>query len=168
MRQLFVFLALAFVACAPSAPPQPERTQLEIRQMQTREYDRPKGGTTRVMKAVINSLQDDGFIIQNADKDLGFITAEKESDIEDRWESFFARLGAAEGQPARFRKNNLIECSVSVSEFGKNIRVRSVFKHKVLDNLGGTLSVSNIDEPSFYQEFFSKVDKGIFIDRQGL
>lgn len=165
---LLLSLLFVGVGCAPAVPPVPAKTQLEIRQMQTREYSSPKGGLRSVMKAVLNTLQDRGFMIKNADKELGFITAQKESDVEGQWSSIIAHLGASNGQPARFRKSSLIECSANISEFGKDIRVRITFQTKTLDNLGGTMAVSQIEEPQYYQEFFSTVDKSVFIERQGL
>jgi len=162
-----VFSVLLLPAGCVMEPPVPQKTQLEMRQIQTRSYDNPQGGAARIMKAVINVLQDDGFIIRNADKDLGFITAAKERDVEDQWESFFSVL-AADGQQARYRKNSVVECSVNISEFGREIKVRAIFQAKVLDNLGGVISVKQVDDASFYQTFFSKVDKGIFLEKQDL
>jgi len=118
------------------------------------------------MKAVINVLQDDGFIIRNADRELGFITAQKEVDLQRTWESAFARM--ADGSNARYTKNSVIESSVNISEFGPDIRVRAIFQEKVLDNLGGTISVRQVENAGFYQDFFAKVDKGIFLERQSL
>ncbi len=48
-------------------------TQLEIRQIQTREYDTLDKQMT--MRSVIATLQDLGFLIDNADMSLGAITA---------------------------------------------------------------------------------------------
>lgn len=159
---------LVFVgACAPREV-KPPMTQLQMRQMQTREYDAPPGGALRVMKALINTLQDEGFLVKNADKELGFINAQKESDVQDNWESFFAHFGSSEYRAPRYKKNSIVECSANVSEFGKEIRVRAVFQNKILDNLGGIVAVQQIDDAKFYQDFFSKVDKGIFIERQGI
>jgi hypothetical protein len=55
-----------------------------------------------------------------------------------------------------------------VSEFGKLTRVRVNFEHKTVDERGGTLEVHQLDDPAFYQDFFSKVDKGIFLQRERL
>jgi len=41
------------------------------------------------------------------------------------------------------------------------------FQAKTLDNNGQPLEVETIADPSFYQQFFAKVDKGIFIQKQG-
>jgi len=147
-------------------PAVPQKTQLEIRQMQTREYEKLQGGVARLMKAVIAVLQDEGYIVRNADKDLGFITATKETDIQDEWERIFAQFRS--GEYARYRSYSIAECSVSVSEFGVQTRIRAVFQIKVQDNMGGTVSVQQMNDPVFYRDFFAKVDKGIFIEQQKL
>jgi hypothetical protein len=162
------FLAMASLLGCASKPPTPPKTQLEIRQLQSRNYSKPPGGMLRVMKALINTLQDEGYIVKNADKDLGFITATRELDVENSTEAFFAYLGANSANPARFRKNSVTEASINISEFGEEVRVRAVFQIKILDNLGGTVSVHRIEDGNSYQEFFAKVDKGIFIERQAL
>jgi hypothetical protein len=164
---IFIPACLFLSACTPKAVT-PPMTQLQMRQLQTREYDSPPGGALRVMKALINTLQDEGFLVKNADKDLGFVNAQKETDVQDNWESFFAHLGSGNGVPPRYKKNAVVECSANVSEFGPEIRVRAVFQQKILDNLGGTVNVQQIEDAKFYQDFFSKVDKGIFIERQGI
>ncbi|MCB0345774.1 MAG: hypothetical protein KDD66_11700 [Bdellovibrionales bacterium] len=167
----FGFLTAAWVAasgifaCAHQ-PPTPQKTQLEIRQLQTREYPNKKSDTKRIMKAVLNVLQDEGFIVTNADRELGFITAKKETDVKDGLETFMAAF--AQGSEARYRVNQIMEASVNITEFGSQTRVRAIFQTKVLDNFGGTVSVQQIEDGKFYQEFFAKVDKGVFIEKQGL
>ena len=52
------------------------KSMLEIREVQTHIFDTPD--TKQVAKAVINTLQDNGFIIQNIEPDLGYIRAKKE------------------------------------------------------------------------------------------
>ena len=44
------------------------KTQLQTREFQTREYD--TNDTKLVMKAVLNTLQDEGFVVKNAVVDL--------------------------------------------------------------------------------------------------
>lgn len=163
----FVLISAAALLCGCVIErARPVRSQLEIRQMQSRSYDAPAGGIKKIMKAVINVLQDDGYIIKNADKELGFITASKETDIKDQWEAFFAQF--ADGASARYRTNSVLESSVNISEFGREIRVRAVFQIKILDNFGATVTVKQVDQPTFYQDFFIKVDKGVFLERQDL
>jgi hypothetical protein len=39
---------------------------------------------------------------------------------------------------------------------------------KVLDNNGQVMAVDRVEDPRFYQDFFSRVDKGIFIEKEGV
>ena len=158
---LILFLLIAGCATAPRVPP---RTQLELREMQTRAYE--SKDTKLVMKAVINALQDDGFMVRSADRELGFISAAKEVDVEDATEAFMQQLFA--GAAARYRKNSTIEASVNVSEFGRETRVRVVFQTKVVDNFNMPITTAQVEDPVYYRDFFAKVDKSVFIARQGI
>lgn len=145
-------------------PPSPE-TQLQIREFQTRSYDTKD--YKMVMKAVMNALQDESFIIKQADLDLGFISAQKELDVESSVErllsSFLAALG---GGTVQYKKNSITEVSANISEYGDQIRVRVNFQNKIVDNLGKVVKVEQIGDEKFYQDFFSKVDKSIFLAKE--
>ncbi|MHC4070059.1 MAG: hypothetical protein ACYSR8_10900 [Planctomycetota bacterium] len=138
------------------------KSQLEIRQMQTREYE--TNDTVMVMKAMLNVLQDDGFMIKQANSNLGFFNATKELDTEDTlakvWGTFWW------GPNAQWIENSVIDCTANVSEFGEKTRVRTNFQLKKMNNKGGAEKVQTVDDPKFYQEFFSKVDKGIFLEKE--
>ena len=163
-RFLGFFCVLLLIVGCVQEPPRPARTQLEIREFQTRTY--ASNNTKMIMKAVINTLQDDGFMIRNADKELGFISANKEVDVTDQTEVVITSIFA--GQQARYKKNSTIECSVNITELGKQSKVRAVFQAKVVDNFGSPVSTTTFEDPVYYQTFFSKVDKGVFIENQGL
>ena len=141
-----------------------QKTQLEIRQMQTRTY--PTTDVKMIMKAMMNVLQDDNFIIKQVTMEMGFFNATKEFDVEDSGEKMWRTFWA--GKDATYKKNSTIECTANISEFGNEMRVRVNFQVKVMDNKGAYLLVGNIDDPAYYQEFFSKVDKGIFIEKEKL
>jgi hypothetical protein len=118
------------------------------------------------MKAVLNVLQDDGYIVKNANIELGLLNATKEVDITDKWEVFGAFIAATQGYQSRFAKNRIIEATANVSEFGKRCIVRMNFQIKDLDNLGGVRQVGQIEDERYYQDFFFKLDKGIFIQKE--
>jgi hypothetical protein len=156
---------------APDAP----KTQLQTRQVQTREFD--TNNVKLIMKAVINVLQDDGFIVKNAQLDLGLLTAQKEIDLSqsrgnsnDFWSEFFKgidRNRSRNSTDLTYSKIKIVESSVNISEFGKQTKVRANFQVKVLDNLGNPKEVYQVEDAKFYQDFFVKVDKGVFIQKQG-
>lgn len=157
-------LVIVFAIGCATTGVTPTKTQLQIREFQTRSYE--TNDVKMVMKAMLNVLQDDGFIVKNANVELGFLTATKEVDVESKGEAFVAALFL--GAQARWKKNSIIESTANVSEYGKQCRVRVNFQVKVMDNKGGVLEVKQIEDERYYQEFFSKVDKGIFIQKEKL
>jgi hypothetical protein len=178
-----LFLALIGIVSMISActivntfqPPDAPKTQLQTRQVQTREFD--TNNVKLIMKAVINVLQDDGFIVKNAQLDLGLLTAQKEIDLSqsrgnsnDFWSEFFKgidRNRSRNSTDLTYSKIKIVESSVNISEFGKQTKVRANFQVKVLDNLGNPKEVYQVEDAKFYQDFFVKVDKGVFIQKQG-
>jgi hypothetical protein len=158
-----IITSLIIFGCA-TTPTTPPKTQLEIREFQTRDYD--TSDVKMVMKSLLNVLQDDNYIVKNANVELGLLSASKEVDVESKGAAVMLTLLA--GQNARWRKNSTIECSGNVTEMGKVCKVRVNFQIKTLDNKGGVVDVKTIEDPIFYQSFFAKVDKGIFIGKQKL
>ena len=156
------FLTLFIFGCATTGPP--PKTQLQIREFQTRTYE--TNDVKMLMKAVLNVLQDDGYIVKNANIELGLLNATKEVDITDKLEVFFAFIAATQGYQSRFAKNRIIEATANVSEFGKRCIVRMNFQIKDLDNLGGVRQVGQIEDERYYHDFFFKLDKGIFIQKE--
>jgi hypothetical protein len=139
-----------------------QKSQLEIREMQTRTYQTKD--VKMIMKAMLNVLQDENFIIKQVNMDLGFFNATKETDVENGGEKFWETFWW--GKYATYKKNSIIECTANISEFGDGMKVRVNFQVKVMDNKGGCVLVRDIDDPAYYQNFFSKVDKGIFIEKE--
>lgn len=164
LRPLFALGFVTLSGCFGFAAPMPAKTQLEVRQMQTHLFD--VKDFKLVMKAMLNVLQDEGFVVKNVHLDLGFLTSTKEVDVEGRgarlWTSLF-------GTPdARWQKTNIIDATANVSEHGSQTKVRVNFQIKQLDNFGNLITVNQIQEALYYQEFFSKVSKSIFIQEEKL
>ncbi len=160
---LAMIAGLFFGGCATASGTQP-KTQLQIREYQTRSYG--TNDTKMVMKAVLNTLQDEGYIVKNAVLDLGLLTATKEMNVEDKTQALLLKLLSK--NKATWPKNSIVEATANVSEFGSETRVRLNFQIKTYDNRGGVMGVKQIEDAKFYQDFFSKVDKGIFIQRENL
>lgn len=163
-----------------------QATQLETREFQTRNFD--TNDTKLIMKALVNVLQDDGYIITNAVPDLGVLMAKKEIDLSggrnvssgnssnnEFWLEFFRALNNDNTRNSRntqqentYQKMKLVEVSINVTEYGKTSKVRANFQAKVLDNRGDVIQVAPVNDGKFYQDFFAKVDKSIFLQKQGL
>jgi hypothetical protein len=157
-----ILLIIIITGCATA--PQPQKTQLQIREFQTRTYT--DVDSKLVMKAMLNVLQDDGFIVNNAVPELGLLTASREVDIENKGKAFAAALFS--GVHARWEKNSLVIASCNVSGIKDGCKVRVNFQQKILDNKNGIIKIRQIDEQEFYQTFFNKVSKSIFIQKMGL
>ena len=139
-------------------------TQLQIRQLETRDFETKD--SKLVMKSMMNVLQDEGFVIKNAVMDLGLLSAEKNVDVEDKGLAFLATVFA--GEQARWSKQQSLEASANVSEFGDKVRVRITFQAKTIDNFGHPVSVAKVMNQAFYQEFFEKVSKSVFIQQENV
>jgi hypothetical protein len=164
LPRLFLGLLLASaIGCASAR--KPVKTQLQIREMQTRTYDVPD--QKLVMKALLNVLQDDGFIVRQVSSDLGFLNATKDIDLGNRGGEFFLQFNGFGVAPA-VERNAVVECTANVSDFGKQTRVRVNFQSKIMDSRGAVAEVHTVDDDKYYQDFFSKVDKGIFLQKEKL
>lgn len=139
-------------------------TQLQVRQMQTRTY--AIRDAKRALKAVLNVLQDESFIPRQVDLDLGYIYAVKEVDVSKDNEEFWARFW--HGRDARWRSNSILDCAANVTEIKDGMRLRVNFQVKIMNNRGEVMTVQAIENPAFYQQFLRKVDKGVFLENQGL
>lgn len=93
-------------------------TQLEKRQFQTRTYD--SSDKPLIMKAMLNVLQDEGFIVYNANPLLGFIYGVKDFDTSDPNIDITKEFGLSK---SRLNWNGVkvatIETTANVTEYGK-------------------------------------------------
>ncbi len=160
----FLIGALICSSGCISPPPKPQRTPLQIRELQSRTFD--TSDIKLVMRAVLNALQDDGFIVKNAVTDLGLLTATKERDLApgNGWDGFW--YGALSDRDPRWPKTKQTEANATISSFGNSTRVRISFQEKVIDNLGATVAVTEVDDPILYRDFFTRIDQSIFFQRQ--
>jgi hypothetical protein len=161
----------SFSACQMS-PPKPQLTQLQLRQLQSRSYENKDFVTA--MRAVINALLDEGFIIKNADKDLGFIQATKDAEVSGGGmpgvDIFggFGGVGMWGNQQQRWRNSSQIDCSGTLTKVGNSTNVRLIFQRKTLDNYGVPMDIQLIEDPNYYQNVFVKIDKSLFLERENL
>jgi hypothetical protein len=173
-------LLLALLAAGCTAAVEPPQTQLQVREYQTRTFD--TADHRMVMKAMLNVLQDDGYVVKNAVVDLGLITAAKDIDVapgRSGSDGLFGGtivlgggpggviFGGPQSRPS-YRKTETRDFTGNVSEFGNQTKVRVSFQRKVLDNRGDVVAVEPIEDPVFYQDFFSRMDKSLFLQKEQL
>lgn len=225
MKKIITLItAIAFFnACASSTTTSnPPKTQLQVREFQTKYFE--VNDKNIIMKAVVNTLLDEGYIIKNASYELGLVTAEKGVDItsdistssttsgdEDQKKSSnkakiiagviigaivlvtvgliiwlvskgkksdsgsgsgsnSSNSNSSSSQPNQseklYEKNRIIESTINVSEFSNGYKVRAVFQYKGFDNKGNLMYIKQIDDMNFYQEFFAKLDKSVFLQKE--
>ncbi|MCD8378081.1 MAG: hypothetical protein LUB59_04755 [Candidatus Gastranaerophilales bacterium] len=138
------------------------QSQLQKRQYQTRSYENVSKAV--IMKAVLNVLQDEGFIVNNANSILGFISGVKEFSPKDKTIDIEKEFGTKKDMYGVVVA--AIESTANVTEYGKEIKVRINFKRKRLNVYGNAKQIEEITDEEYYQNFFSKVDKAIFLQKQ--
>jgi len=108
---------LIILGCA-TTPATPPKTQLEIREFQTRDYD--TSDVKMVMKSLLNVLQDDSYIVKNANVELGLLSASKEVDVESKGEAVLLSLLA--GQNARWKKIQQLSVRVILLRWAESVK----------------------------------------------
>ena|ERR1041385_8034671 len=164
----FLAAALSLVSCGaspPEPPPLAELTQLQVRQLQTREYEDLEEKT--LVKSLIGALLDQGFIISTINPDYGLVTAAMELREEDKatkgWLQFWYGPGMG-----TYQTTKRFEASANVQKEGKFVRVRINIVAKALTNAGGVIWSQPVYDAKVYQDIFSKIDKAVFLQREKL
>lgn len=134
MRHHVSLVAAALLAgCAtPNAAIVEGGSQLQARQIETREYDTLDKRDT--LRSVLATLQDLGFVIDQADYELATITATKLQDYQ-------------------------VRMTVTVRERGAS---------KLAVRANARFNGRTIEDPRAYQDFFSALDKAMFLTVQGV
>ena len=174
---VLVALALAASACAAttrSELPEPPRAPLELRQSQSRTFDTPDARL--VLKAALNVLQDQGFVIQQAELELGVVTAVSEWRSGERnqglrilkWVAALPTYGASLLIPTGRDEFSAVEAVVNVNAEAERTRVRVSLVAKVRDDKGATRRVRTVDDPLAYQKILAALDKAVYLQKEGL
>jgi hypothetical protein len=132
--KLLLFLTVILQACGAGPPPKELLTltdaQMKIRSFQTRAFD--VNDQNKVLRGVVASLQDLGFIVERSNGPMGLVTAGK-----------FGPKG-----------RSFVELTVTVRPKGEQqteVRLNAIFNTKP------------IEDPAIYQNFFTVVERSLFI-----
>ncbi len=168
-------LAAALAACATdSAVARLPQTPLELRQAQSRSFE--TADTHLVLKAVLNVLQDQGFVIRHADAELGLVTAVVEWRSHQpnqglrvmKWVAALPTWGASLLVPTGKTEYSAVEANVNVSREAERTRVRISLVSKVTAKDGQVESVRPVTDPLAYQKLLAGLDKAVFLEGEGL
>ncbi len=167
---VIVVLSVFLAACGVIPQDALKLTQknLELRQIQQKEYSNIKERQALIASA--NVLQDIGFIIKESEADLGLLVAEKSRDATDGGQVVLAILLAAlGGGNTAIDKDQQIRVSL-ITRIRKNnsILVRASFQRIVRNTNNQISKMEYIKDKQIYQDFFNKLDKSIFLAKQGI
>ncbi|TLD40702.1 MAG: hypothetical protein JETT_3034 [Candidatus Jettenia ecosi] len=168
MRKILGIIAIGIIGITgcvstPQPPPIPQLTQLEIRQIQAREYE--SANLNIAMKAVISALQDEGFIIETANPELGLVTAAKEIYEVDKATKNSVEFWQGVGM-GTYQTTKRFETSTTIENYGKGIRIRINIVAKAVSNSGGNIWSQPVYDAKIYQDIFSKIDKSVYLEKE--
>lgn len=178
---LTIILSLSLIGCntIPEDALSLRKESLENRVLQTRKYQTLEEKDLLAASAAV--LQDLGFNLDESETDLGVIVGSKTRDATDATQiaatiflSVLQGVAAAYGggtagqQPLAVDETQVIRASLvtrpSKSEGSSLVRV--TFQRTVWNTDGVISRVEAINEPQIYQDFFSRLNKAIFLEGQ--
>jgi hypothetical protein len=166
-------LGVATGGCFQSTPKDALRLSsesLEQRRLQTRYFD--TSDEIRLLTAVTAVLQDLGFTIDDSEADLGLVVASKQRDASEVGQIVVAIFVAAlTGAWMPTDDEQLMRASVvtrPIGDTGKRTAVRVTFQRIVWDTEGKVTHAESLADPAFYQEFFARLSKAIFLQAHAI
>ena len=133
---------------------EPTLSGLELQQLQSREYEAP---LKVVFASVLSVFQDNGYIVESADTETGFITAKSPSASKTTYDLFWG-LG---------KKHQATMVTGFVEPVGQSfsrVRLNFVAIKENSRTYGVTSRVDTpIEDPDIYANAFEKIDETIFI-----
>jgi hypothetical protein len=178
VRQAIVgVLALLLGGCASAPHPAADslfKSPLEARQAQSRTFETKDPRV--VLKAVLNVLQDEGFVIREANAELGVVAAVKEWRSRQanqglriaKWIAAPLTYGAALLIPSGKTEFTAVEANVNVTPEAERTRVRISLVSKVTDKEGRVQGVTPVEDALVYQGLLARLDKAVYLQREGL
>ncbi|WDE00185.1 hypothetical protein [Thalassomonas actiniarum] len=165
-QAIIAFFLLTLVAgCSSSVKP----VALQLREYQVKSY---QGKDTReIFHAVLNTLQDDGFVVDIADVDSGLIKANMSNTAINARETLqktaFTLLSG--GIFLLFTDGNInnaetLTATITISPYGKSTKLRTSFVFKKMNPDGEIIENYQIMEREMYQQFFTAIEHSIFYD----
>ncbi len=175
-RQLMLLLpALLLGGCATverQALPTPA-SALQARQAQTRNLEGVASDV--VLKAALNALQDEGFVIRQVNSELGLVSAVKEWRSRKqpglsrtvKWLAALPTYGASLLVPTGKTEFTSVEANVNVMPEAGQTRVRISLVSKVTDGQGRLCSVTTVEDAAVYQGLLARLDKAVYLQKEG-
>lgn len=141
---------------------------LELRQMQQKEYSSIT--EEEALIAASNVLQDIGYIIKDSEPNLGWILADKDRDATDSGQLAGAiAMAILFGADVPVDSKQKIKASIITRKRDKNkMSIRVSFQRVVWDTRNRISRQETIKDKEIYKDFFNKLDKSIFLTKEGV
>jgi len=158
-------LMSVLAGCATAVKP----PALQMREYQSRAYEAKD--TPEIFHAVLNTLQDDGFVVDIADINSGLIKANMSNvsinGRETLQKTAFTVLTA--GMFLLFTDGNInnaetLTATITISPYGKSTKLRTSFVFKKLNPEGEIIDNHQILDQAVYRKFFTSIEHSIFYD----
>lgn len=163
---VYLLLSLTLVACQKKIPEdalmlKPE--SLQLRKLQTRSFDTED--EKKLLKTSTSVLQDLGFNLDESQIQLGLLVASKDRDAMETGQVAGAVVFAVlTGKVIAIDNNQKIRVSVVTAPNGKNkTNLRVTFQRIVWNTQGQVSKIESVEDEKIYQDFFSKLSKGVFL-----
>ena len=159
---------LLLSACATQIPKEALRLapeSLPLRQLQTRRFD--TGDEKVLLAAGAAILQDLGFTLDASETRLGVLVASKDRSAVEAGQVIFSLLAAFAGAAVPWDQKQKIRASLVTRPTGTerpSVLVRVTFQRIVWNTQNQISKMEPLDEPRFYQEFFEKLSKAVFLE----
>lgn len=154
-------------ATVPKGAMQLKPESLELRQIQTKNYE--SVDESKVMSTAVAVMQDLGYTIKESESGLGLVVGEKRRDAMEAGQVALAVVGALFGVNSAIDKNQLIKMSLVVSPKTVNSKesydARIAIQRIVWNTQGHISRIETIEDKEIYAEFFSKLDKAMFLEK---
>ena len=155
-------------------------TALEVRQLQTRQFE--KVSEIQILSASTGLLQDLGYTIDEIDKNLGVLSASKRANATNSAQ-VAGRIAAdvigcvftylLRCNNKNYKKTDAIQdirltlvvLPLTTTESTHTVRV--TMQRIVWDRANRISNQSTIHDAEVYQEFFTKLDKSVFLEKEG-
>lgn len=167
---LLIPAILSLAACQQPIPKealQLSPRSLKDREMQSRKFDVAE---TEVLSASAQVLQDLGFHLDESETTLGVLVGSKTRDATEAGQVaaavFVALMG---GGVMPIDSEQRIRASVITEPVdGNTTSVRATFQRIVWNNNNQVTKVEHLNQPEFYQEFYDKLSKSLFLETEKL
>ncbi len=175
MRLFYFFLAASiamFTGCVNNQPKviETKASQVELRAMQSKDVE--LSDMNKLSRIVLQLLQDDGYEIENVDSNAGYFKAVKKMD--GGKEEYKFAIYDIYYPIAIYKYLTLnqyikeISGTISIRTYENKATIRASFFADIKKEDGKLFSRAIIEDPKFYQEFYAKLDKAIFLEKNDL